>query len=145
MIKEYVLGFGFNRNKDRVVLIHKTKPDWQAGKLNGVEGKVESYDKDFTEAMIREFKEETGVETEADMWNHFATMTFENDIMGGVAKVYCFRMFSNSVFQCKTVEQEEIELIPLARLKFHDKIKNLDILIPAALDEDFLFSEFNIR
>lgn len=144
-MKEYVLGFAFSRNKEKVVLINKLRPDWQKGSLNGVGGKVEPEDLGIHFAMVREFKEETGVATEEDMWNHFATMTFENDVMGGVAKVYCFRMFSNIINQVKTVEEEEVEIISLVNLQGRKVIKNLDILIPAALDEDFLFSEFNIR
>jgi len=38
----YCLGFAFYRSRRKVVLIRKTKPDWQRGKLNGVGGKIEA-------------------------------------------------------------------------------------------------------
>ena len=34
--QEWVAGFLFNDLVDRVVLIRKTHPEWQAGKLNGM-------------------------------------------------------------------------------------------------------------
>jgi hypothetical protein len=35
-MQEYVLGFMFDVPAEQVLLIKKAKPDWQAGKLNGV-------------------------------------------------------------------------------------------------------------
>ena len=43
-----------------VLLIRKARPDWQAGKLNGIGGKVEGAET-ITEATVREFREETGL------------------------------------------------------------------------------------
>ena len=64
----YVVGFLFNPDMTEVVLIKKNRPDWQKGLLNGVGGKIESGEDPIT-AMIREFKEETGVEIYN--WNLF--------------------------------------------------------------------------
>lgn len=145
MIKKYVLGFAFSRNKNEIALILKDRPEWQKGKINGIGGKVEPEDFDITSAMVREFKEETGVDTILDMWNHFATMIFKNDIMGGEAHVYCFRMFSNVIYQCQTVEEEEIKLFSVDELnkKSLPIIEHLKILVPLALEEDFTFTELN--
>lgn len=41
MSSTYVLGFMFDRVGAGVALLRKTKPEWQAGRLNGVGGKVE--------------------------------------------------------------------------------------------------------
>jgi len=56
----YCLGFAFTPNFQNVVLLTKARPDWQAGKLNGVGGKVED-DETHGSAMNREWFEETGV------------------------------------------------------------------------------------
>ena len=56
---EYVLGFYFRR--DKVLLILKNHPDWQAGKLNGLGGRVEPGE-DPRQAMHREFVEESGID-----------------------------------------------------------------------------------
>lgn len=58
--QKYVVGFLFDPQFEKVVLIRKTKPEWQAGRVNGVGGKVEAGET-YREAMIREFTEETGL------------------------------------------------------------------------------------
>jgi 8-oxo-dGTP diphosphatase len=152
MNKKYVLGFAFDRNKELLVLIEKQKPEWQRGLLNGVGGKVDPEDESILHAMVREFKEETGVDTKEQMsdplygWHHFATMLFKDDIMGGSAEVYCFRMFSNLVFKCETKEIEQIKFINLMDNDLSLKmINNLKVLIPMAMDDDFTYCELNLK
>jgi len=62
--KKYVVGFMFDPTLSKVVLIRKQKPEWQQGLLNGVGGKVGDNIIGETpeQAIVREFKEETGVE-----------------------------------------------------------------------------------
>lgn len=152
--KSYVLGLAFSRNKSDLVLIEKLRPKWQKGSLNGVGGKIENIDLEPIDAMVREFKEETGVDTLKEDWVHFATMTFEDDIMGGKAIIYCFKLFSNLIYQCKTFEDEEVlifnidehpELSVFPLLNGNKIIKNLNVLIPVALDEDFKFCDLKIK
>ena len=69
---EYVLGFAFDQKYSRVLLINKNKPGWQAGLKNGVGGKIETYDPTVAHAMVREFEEETSIETETYQWKLFA-------------------------------------------------------------------------
>src|SRR6478609_2045994 len=95
-MKGYVLGFMFSEDRKHVVLIRKTKPAWQAGKLNGVGGKIEENEPPLA-AMIREFKEETGLRWEE--WRHFASMTNSQFI------VYCYVTFASGVHvETKTEE-----------------------------------------
>jgi 8-oxo-dGTP diphosphatase len=61
MKKVYVIVFLFGLGRDTLLLIRKNRPDWQAGKLNGLGGKVEK-DETLCEAVIREVKEECGVQ-----------------------------------------------------------------------------------
>lgn len=70
-MKHYVLGFYLTPHG--VVLIEKTKPDWQRGLCNGLGGSVEPSERGV-EAMVREFREESGIETAADDWQYVATM-----------------------------------------------------------------------
>ena len=74
MIDHYVAGFHFNKEHSSVILIRKTHPKWQAGLLNGVGGHVEPSDKSTTDAMVREFLEETGIETPHYCWKQFARL-----------------------------------------------------------------------
>jgi 8-oxo-dGTP pyrophosphatase MutT (NUDIX family) len=66
----YVLGFAFTPSRKGVILIKKRRPNWQAGKLNGPGGKIEAGETP-EQAMIREFKEETGIDTELGQWSDF--------------------------------------------------------------------------
>lgn len=154
--KKYVLGFAFSADKTHVVLIEKQKPEWQKGFFNGVGGKVEESDgTGYHFAMVREFEEETGVKTSTAQWHMFGCMTFNNDVMGGSAKVYCFRMFDDSIYQAKTVEMEKIQIfcmreIPSIQRMFPELhgqkvISNLNVLIPMAADENFEYCELNIK
>jgi len=92
MKKQIVVGFMFNRHGDAVVLIEKKKPDWQKGLLNGVGGKIEVMESPI-DAMVREFKEETGADTLPGMWQPFAKME------GDDWEVYCLCGFSNVIYQ----------------------------------------------
>ena len=68
------------KDKSEIILIEKQLSDWQKRKINGVSGKMEIADANYTEAMIMEFSEETGVDTCPDQWHKFGTMTFIKDI-----------------------------------------------------------------
>lgn len=68
----YVLGFSCTA--DKVILISKARPAWQAGLLNGVGGKIEAGE-DSLEAMVREYREEAGVETDEESWTSFGRIS----------------------------------------------------------------------
>jgi 8-oxo-dGTP diphosphatase len=68
----YVTGFLFDSTIQSVLLICKKRPAWQAGYLNGVGGKIESGET-TTQAMRREFREETGVLI--NNWTYFVTLS----------------------------------------------------------------------
>lgn len=84
--KEYCVGFAFY--KDKVVLIKKNRPDFQKGKLNGIGGSLEG-DEDPVSAMVREFKEETGISTSIRNWNEVGKL----DEPKLDVTVYCFYSF----------------------------------------------------
>jgi 8-oxo-dGTP diphosphatase len=69
----YVVGFAMDKRARIVLLVKKNRPDWQAGKLNGIGGKIEPGE--FTkDAMVREFYEETGLQTTNADWRLFAVL-----------------------------------------------------------------------
>ena len=72
----YVLGFAIQDGK--VLMIEKNRPDWQAGKLNGIGGKVEESDLCPLYAMVREFSEETGIETIDSDWKYITAIHVNN-------------------------------------------------------------------
>lgn len=133
----YVVGFAFARDKDEIVLMLKKKPEWQAGSFNGVGGKIDEKDADPVSAMVREFQEETGAITLPEMWQNYARLVFPEAVL------HCFRMFSNVIYQCKTMEEEMVFIMPVKGVTDTTVIPNLKVLIPMALDEDFHFAEIN--
>jgi len=74
-MKRYVIGFMFDQQMDKVVLIIKNRPAWQAGLLNGVGGHIEVGETPSV-AMVREFEEETGVCTPESLWAYVLTLRF---------------------------------------------------------------------
>jgi 8-oxo-dGTP diphosphatase len=100
-MKEYVVGLAFTRRADRLVLIRKSKPEWMAGQLNGVGGKVESGES-YLDAMRREFREETGVPTLARQWQVCALKEDE------LARIVIFRCFSDRVLLARTMTAEPV-------------------------------------
>lgn len=125
--QEYVLGFGFSAQMERVVLIRKNKPAWQRGKLNGIGGKIEDESK-YT-AMVREFKEECGCQTHGEQWSYFCRME------GNDFAVHCFATVVDPT-ACRTTEAEKVELITVSEIKNlqNQMVENLPWLIHLAFD-----------
>ena len=132
MSQDYVLGFCFNDDLSCVVLMRKLKPEWQAGKLNGIGGKIECFET-ASEAMVREFKEETGVTTTEGDWKEFA------QLRGNFGSVVCFFCISTKILESvETQEEEKLEVLltGLIHHKASQMISNLPWLLWMCLDED---------
>lgn len=101
--KEYVLGFLFNNSHRKVCLIRKKRPDWQKDKLNGIGGKLEPWELP-SEAMSREFKEETSVSIPIEEWTPVIELLFTGIV------VYVYTCANQTYFDAaKTTTDEEIE------------------------------------
>ncbi|QOV92373.1 NUDIX domain-containing protein [Humisphaera borealis] len=124
-MQEYACGFLFSEDRSRVLLIRKRRPAWQAGKLNGVGGKIEPGETPL-QAMRREFREEAGVDI-AD-WQQVLRLSGP-DWVG-----HFFRAFGN-VGQAYAVTDELLELHKTASLP-KDTIPNLQWMIPILLDDE---------
>lgn len=117
---QYVAGFLLNEKRDRVVVVRKNRPEWQAGRLNAVGGHIEEGET-AAEAMRREFKEEAGLDVPD--WHHFAT------VQGPWGAVYFYRAFGE-VESVMRMEDEEILVFDIERLlQRDDYIPNLEWLL----------------
>ncbi len=125
----YCLGFLFSTDLSRVLLIRKAKPSWQAGKLNGIGGKVETGETSLT-AMVRECREETGLKTCRAEWKRFCTMTVP-DFM-----IDCFAGVCGTFESACGTEAEPLELCSVSWMHTgcYQMIDSLQWLIPLALD-----------
>jgi len=126
-MKRYVCGFLFNMEMTKVVLIKKNRPDWQKGKLNGVGGHIEEGEYSFS-AMVREFKEETGLLIEN--WKDFCNMTAEDNRF----EVHFYYSTYKNIEEVKTITDEEIKIVNIDDLFVLPVIDNLRWLIPMCLD-----------
>jgi 8-oxo-dGTP pyrophosphatase MutT (NUDIX family) len=103
----YVLGFAFTLDRQKVVLIRKNRgPVELHGLLNGVGGKIEPHETSY-DAMHREFREETGVQT--------LDWRFRGRFSGPSYSVKVFSTFSDEVLKARTVEDEEVEIVDLTQ------------------------------
>jgi 8-oxo-dGTP diphosphatase len=128
--KEYVLGFMFNCYGDRLLLINKNRPLWQKGKINGIGGKLEA-NEHILEAMIREFKEETGIFSTD--WEHCITLYSSKEKW----VVYVFRGNLNEktdVYNYKHMTDETVLLADVDDLP-KNCIYNLKWIIPLLKDK----------
>lgn len=127
----YVLCFIFNEAREYVVLLEKKRPDWQAGKLNGVGGKLEGSES-FLDAVIREVQEETGIKTIASDWVGVAQLKSSRFIVG------CYVCYNDSHYaNVRTCTDEKVIRVLARDLPVADAcISNLQWLVPLCLDLD---------
>lgn len=133
-MNHYCLGFAFDLTqggaqvigKTNVALIRKIKPEWQAGSLNGIGGKIEAGETALA-AMVREFREETGFEVGPADWKRFHTMGSEE------WQVECFRAFDVPLHELRSTTDEEVIVVNAYQLP-EDVLFNLRWLIPLAMD-----------
>jgi 8-oxo-dGTP diphosphatase len=131
MIKKlnYVVGFAFSADRSKVVLIHKNRPAWQAGKLNGVGGKIDPGEVAI-DAMCREFYEECGVQTAPEDWHYYTK------VQGRDGDVFFYRMFDDKALNAKTCLDEEVLIVDTKLDDIRTRsLSNLAWLIGIALDE----------
>jgi 8-oxo-dGTP diphosphatase len=101
MKQQFVTGFLFSDSGRQLVVIHKNRPAWQAGKVNVPGGKVEPGETPLR-AISREWFEETG--SAVFEWDLFAV------IEGADFELSCFMNFSTAqLLRCHTATDELID------------------------------------
>lgn len=125
---KYVCGFMFDDKQERVLLIRKLKPEWQRGRLNGIGGKVEGDEWDDA-AMIREFKEEAGIETSYKDWIHTVCLAHPDEEW-----IVNFFACRGDIDAARSMTDEQMTIVRLDELHATRVIPNLRWLIPMQLD-----------
>ena len=123
-----------------MLLIHKTRPAWQVGKVNGLGGKIEPGE-DMYDCITREIREESALETKKDQWvfiGNISSDTVSLDVLGYV--------YEGSLEDAQTVEDEVVAWFPVASLP-SNIISNLSWLIPMTIDKirNQEFDSFSMR
>jgi len=123
----YCLGFMFSFDRRSVLLIEKQRPDWQAGLLNGIGGRVEQAEH-VDASMVREFREETGITTVEADWLRFAALRQDE-----VFTVQCY-LAMGDIYAAKTMTDERVLQVSLSDMEDHATVPNVRWLVPLARD-----------
>lgn len=128
---QYVVGFMIQPSTERVLLIRKNRPAFQAGKWNGIGGKIEPNESPV-EAMVREFREETSVNTDVRDWEHTITLEGDNDQAdpGKAFKVHYFRTFVGAFPDFTSVTDEMVMDWEMCRVHHFPCLPNLKWILP---------------
>ena len=122
----YVLALLFSPDRERIVLMERTRPAWQAGRVNALGGKV-APGETAAAAVRREVREEAGVDVatwdELLVWHDPAY------------RMHVFRAFDTAALGARTCEDQRVVVVP-ARPLPEAAIDNLRWLVPLALDRD---------
>ena len=124
---DYVVGLPFSSRRDRLLLIRKARPTWQAGLLNGIGGKLESGET-ARQAMHRESEEEAGLATD---WRDLAVLQGEG------FRIDFFTAFDDAILDCEARTDEPLVLVPVPfpPQTQHAMVPNLALMIALALDQ----------
>jgi 8-oxo-dGTP diphosphatase len=123
--QEYVVGFLFNEDKSRVLLIRKNRPEWMAGQLNGVGGKIELGESPLS-AMEREFWEEAGLV--GLRWNEIGVLVSPR------SRIFVFEA-TGEPDQATTQTDEPLVVFDVVNLSgASDLLPNLRWILPALID-----------
>ncbi len=134
----YVVGFLFRHDPElpegiQVALIHKQRPAWQAGLLNGIGGKCETGEHAI-EAMPREFKEETGADVQ-----DWAPLKI---IVGEDYAVVFFTSWSGDGVKIESLESEQVgwwDVCPVThQILGPATVPNLRWVVPFAMERQLM-------
>lgn len=133
---EYVVGFLFSKDRSKVVLIRKSRPEWQAGMLNGPGGKVE-IGETATMAIRREFRQECGCEI--INWEEVVSLQCPS------CRVYFFWAFGDLdrvKSGNKSLTDERVEILEVSEWRFwhrNSTVRPADWILEMCLDDDIGF------
>lgn len=123
---EYVLALLFTPDRRRIALIRKTRPAWQAGRVNALGGKL-APGETAADAARREVREEAGVDVAG--WE--PVLEWDD----AEYRMHVLRAISPAAERVRTAEDQAVFLADV-RVLPDEVIDNLRWLIPLALDED---------
>ncbi len=133
-MKKYSIGFAFRNNNEEVLLIEKNRPAWMMGALNGVGGHIEEGE-GSGEAMVREFLEETGVQTQEKDWRLYCNVHTTQPGDDEDSVIYFFHYTPDLSIKVSQTTDEKLIWLKTTDVWTSDVVLvDLKWLIPMALD-----------
>lgn len=125
---DYVLGFAFDIDTNKVLLLEKLTPIEQKGLLNGIGGKIELFEDEY-QAMIREFFEETGISTIEQDWLKVGTMQYTS------FSIHLFTTTVCNIYKARSTTAEQVNVYDLDFKLLEQKgAQNLSFFIKKSLN-----------
>jgi len=135
MIINMVVGFYFNEDLTKVLLVEKKSPKWQKGLLNGIGGKCDNGEFP-NDAIVREFKEEVGIDVDILHWKQFCLL----HLSGNNWRVHFYKSIGSfDNINDKNDVGENIRICKVNDLYKFPVIENLRWLIPMCFDRQLQF------
>lgn len=131
---KYSMGLVFDENKNYVMLLHKTKPDFLVGKWNAPGGKIEE-NESALDCCVREVYEETDVMIDSVKWTHI----FHIENIPNSYSLDVFSAISDSIFSAKTTTEEKVHIINLTNLDMYHLGPNINWFIEFARERSNSF------
>jgi 8-oxo-dGTP pyrophosphatase MutT (NUDIX family) len=140
-VTNYCCGFLLSPNSSSVLLIRKSHPDWQAGKLNGIGGHLLPKESPV-DSMQREFREETDYQCPIK-WHELCTLDNGRHVTPDSWCVHFFWAQLSSNFQYDLREfykanTKTDEPVSWESTAFHtdtSRLPNLRWLVPMAVSQ----------
>jgi len=128
-MKEFTLGFIFDSSHKKVLLVHKQKPEWQKGKINGIGGKLEDGESHVA-CISRETREESCLIIPEDAWVFLGLLSTKNSW-----RIHTYMTtYEGEMTDAQKGDHEEIEWFSCDELP-EECIANLRWIIPFAQEQ----------
>jgi 8-oxo-dGTP diphosphatase len=125
---EFVLTLLFTVDGTRVVLMRRTRPAWQSGRVNALGGRLLDGESAGVAAQ-REVREESGVDIDAAEW--LEVLVWDD----AEYRMHVVRAMNDRAREARTMEDQEVFLADVDALPAN-VIDNLRWLVPLALDRE---------
>lgn len=123
MNKQYVVNAIFSPDLQDILIIRKNRPQWQAGKFNLIGGKVE-VSEDFCDAVIRETKEECGLDISSDDIRNVGIIEKKNEYL-----VVCYVTVTESIYEFSSMTDEAVYRVTMEELRSLPEEKRVNNLL----------------
>lgn len=121
----YVLGFAFTKDRSKVVLMQKKRPEAIAGLYTAPGGKIEENELGIS-AVVREFEEETGVII--NYWKN------EFKITGPDYTIEVFSAFNDEILNAQSKTDEDVVVCDVNTVSTMKCTSDTKWIVPLILD-----------